>query len=64
MKENISLEQSLQTYRVMNTPTELSWKQHWAKEVFTCDSYMDCSEEEKIQFNKRLLYKQIKVALV
>ena len=62
MKENISLEQSLQTYRVMNTPTELSWKQHWAHEVFTCDSYIDCPESEKIQFNKRLQEGEITLA--
>ena len=30
MSKNISLEQSLQAYRIMNTPTQLSWKQHWA----------------------------------
>ena len=37
MIKNISLEQSLQAYRVMSTPTQLSWKQHWANEVFTND---------------------------
>ena len=54
MSKNIKLEQSLQAYRVMSTPTQLSWKQHWANEVFTNDSYMDCSAEEKYQFVKRL----------
>ena len=54
MTKNISLEQSLQAYRVMSTPTQLSWKQHWANEVFTNDSYIDCSEDEKKQFIKRL----------
>lgn len=53
-QQNISLEQSLQAYRVMNTPTQLSWKQHWANEVFTNDSYIDCNESEKNQFIKRL----------
>jgi hypothetical protein len=50
----MSLEQSLQAYRVMNTPTQLSWKQHWANETFTNDSYIECNEDEKKQFLKRL----------
>ena len=54
MSKNISLEQSLQAYRIMNTPTQLSWKQHWANEVFEHDDYFDCDEEERRQFNKRL----------
>ena len=54
MSKSISLEQSLQAYRVMNTPTELSWKTHWANEVFTNDNYLECSDEEKEQFDKRL----------
>ena len=54
MSKNIKLEQSLQAYRVMSTPTQLSWKQHWANEVFTNDSYMDCNDDEKKQFIKRL----------
>ena len=54
MSKNISLEQSLQAYRIMNTPTQLSWKQHWANEIFEHDSYIDCDEEERKQFNKRL----------
>ena len=54
MTKNISLEQSLQAYRIMSTPTQLSWKQHWANEVFTNDSYIDCNEDEKKQFLKRL----------
>ena len=54
MSKNIKLEQSLQAYRVMSTPTQLSWKQHWANETFTNDSYIDCNEDEKKQFLKRL----------
>ena len=54
MSKSISLDQSLQAYRVMNTPTELSWKTHWANETFSCDNYLDCTEEEKRQFEKRL----------
>lgn len=54
MSKNMSLEQSLQAYRVMNTPTQLSWKQHWANETFTNDSYIECNDDEKKQFLKRL----------
>ncbi len=49
-----SLEKTLQAYRVMNTPTELSWKTHWVNDTFEYDNYFDCSEEDKIRFNKRL----------
>ncbi len=51
---NISLEQSLQAYRVMNTPAKFSWKVHWAQEVFSNNDMLLCSEEEKKQFSKRL----------
>lgn len=54
MNKSISLEQSLQAYRVMNTPTELSWKTHWTSETFSSDNYFDCSEDERKQFDKRL----------
>jgi len=52
--KDITLEQSLQAYRVMNSPTSLSWKQHWAQEIFSSPDYMECSEEEREQFSKRL----------
>lgn len=51
---NLSLEQSLQAYRVMNTPTKFSWKQHWAQEVFSNNDALLCNDEEKRQFSKRL----------
>ena len=54
MAKNITLEQSLQAYRVMNTPTKFSWKQHWAQETFTHADFISCCEEEKQQFLKRL----------
>ena len=54
MAKNITLEQSLQAYRVMNTPTKFSWKQHWAQETFTYADFMNCCEDEKQQFIKRL----------
>lgn len=54
MNKNITLEQSLQSYRILNTPTEFSWKQHWAQEKFSNNDYLLCSKEEQKQFNKRL----------
>lgn len=54
MTKDISLEQSLQAYRVMNSPTSLSWKQHWAQETFSSVDYIECSLDERKQFNKRL----------
>ena len=60
-QQNISLEQSLQAYRVMNTPTKFSWKQHWAQEVFSNDELFMCSEDEKKQFAKRLQECQITI---
>lgn len=54
MSSNITLEQSLQAYRVMNTPKELSWKQHWVQEKFSNIDYLKCSHEEQERFNKRL----------
>lgn len=54
MSSNISLEQALQSYRVMNTPTKYSWKQHWAQETFSNDDALLLSVEERKQFSKRL----------
>lgn len=54
MSNNISLEQSLQAYRVMNTPTKLSWKQHWAQEMFSNPDILKCGYNERTQFSKRL----------
>lgn len=54
MNNELTLEQSLQAYRVLNTPTNLSWKQHWVQETFSHDNLMDCTEDEKQQFAKRL----------
>lgn len=52
--KNISLEQSLQAYRVMNTPTKYSWKQHWAQEMFDLDNAMELDESDWKHFSKRL----------
>lgn len=54
MAKNISLEQSLQAYRVMNTPTKFSWKQHWAQETFSNKDLFMCDDIERKQFAKRL----------
>ena len=54
MAKNISLEQSLQAYRVMNTPTKYSWKQHWAQEEFDSDDMFELDEFDKKQYSKRL----------
>ena len=55
MQKNITLEQSLQAYRVMNTPARLSWKQHWAQEAFSNKDLLLCDKMERKQFSKRLL---------
>lgn len=54
MAKELSLEQSLQAYRVLNTPTHLSWKQHWVTQSFTHDNILECSDEERAQFVGRL----------
>ena len=48
-KDKLSLEQALQSYRVMHTPTRLSWKQHWVNETFSNSNIMKCPEDEKKQ---------------
>ena len=62
MSNNISLEQSLQAYRVMNTPTKLSWKQHWAQETFSNSDLLKCTPDERRQYEKRLLECPITIA--
>ena len=54
MSKNITLEQSLQAYRVMNTPTKYSWKQHWAQEEFNTNDMLELNELDRKQFSKRL----------
>lgn len=58
---NLSLEQSLQAYRVMNTPAKFSWKQHFAQEVFSNNDVLLCDDDEKKQFSKRLKECQITI---
>ena len=54
MKDKSVLGQSLQAYRVMNTPAKFSWKQHWAQETFSNINAMECPPDERKQFSKRL----------
>ena len=54
MSSNVSLDQALQSYRVMNTPTKYSWKQHWAQETFSNDDALLLDVDERKQFSKRL----------
>ena len=54
MAKDISLEQSLQAYRVMNTPTQYSWKQHWAQEEFDSNDMLELDEFDRKQYSKRL----------
>ena len=55
MAKDISLEQSLQAYRVMNTPTKYSWKQHWAQEEFDSNDMFELDEFDRKQYVKRLM---------
>lgn len=50
----ISLEQSLKAYQVMHAPARFSWKQHYAQETFSSPDMLSCSEDEQMQFEKRL----------
>lgn len=54
MAKDISLDKSLQAYRVMNTPTKYSWKQHWAQEEFDTNDMLELDEFDKKQYSKRL----------
>lgn len=54
MTKDISLDKSLQAYRIMNTPTKYSWKQHWAQEEFDVNDMMLLDDVDKRQYSKRL----------
>lgn len=51
---SVTLEQSLQAYRVLNTPTQLSWKQHWVHEEFDSIDMLNLNEEDINRFSSRL----------
>ena len=53
-KDKLSLEHALQSYRVMHTPTKLSWKQHWVNETFSDSNILKCPTAERKQYEKRL----------
>jgi hypothetical protein len=61
MSERISLEQALEKYRVMNTPTEFSWKQHFVNEKFSNPNAMLLKREELDKFYNRLNECQITI---
>ena len=50
----VSIEKSLQAYRVLNTPTDLSWKQHWVNEKYSNIDLLKCTRTEQLNFSKRL----------
>ena len=54
MVQTISLEKSLQAYRVLAAPAKLSWKQHYADEEFSSPDRLLCDEFEQKQFSNRL----------
>ena len=54
MSEKLTLEQSLQAYRVLHAPAKLSWKQQWALETFSHNNALECPKDEFKQFTKRL----------
>lgn len=60
--QNISLEKSLQAYRVQSVPSTLSWKQKYVKENFSDDNILKCSPEERSRFLVRLTESEITIA--
>lgn len=59
---SISLEQSLQAYRVYHTPSSLTWKQHYVTEKFSNDNILLCPKEERDRFSVRLQESKITIA--
>jgi hypothetical protein len=54
MGQSLSLEKSLQAYRVLAAPAKLSWKQHYADEEFSSPDRLLCDDYERNQFANRL----------
>src|SRR5574344_1258766 len=52
--KQITLEQSLKSYRLLNTPLSLSWKQHYVNEKFSSPNLILCTMEERRRFLPRL----------
>lgn len=61
MSQQISLDKSLQAYRVLAAPAKFSWKQHFANEEFASADYLELDEYERKQFNKRLQECQVTI---
>lgn len=61
MTQNISLEQSLQAYRVYHTPSSLTWKQHYVEEKFSNNNILECTKEERERFSTRLVESSITI---
>lgn len=59
---NVSLEQSLQAYRVYHTPSNLTWKQHYVTETFSNDNILQCTTDERMRFLTRLQESNITIA--
>lgn len=54
MNTDISLEKSLQAFRVLAAPAKQSWKVHYANEEFSSPDLLMCDKFERNQFSKRL----------
>ena len=62
MSKDLTLEQSLQAYRVQSVPSTLSWKQKYVKETFSNDNILECSAEERERFSVRLTESSITIS--
>ena len=62
MPKELTLEQSLEAYRVQSVPATLSWKQAYVKETFSNDNILRCTQEERERFSQRLTESQITIA--
>jgi hypothetical protein len=62
MAKELTLEQSLQAYRVQSVPSTLSWKQKYVKEKFSDDNILKCPADERQRFIARLTESSITIA--
>ena len=54
MAEKINIEQALQEYAILHTPSNLSWKQYLVKDVYSHSNVLDCDVQERIRYINRL----------
>lgn len=54
MGQELTLEKSLQAFRVLAAPAKQSWKIHYANEEFSSPDLLLCDKFEQNQFSKRL----------